>query len=194
MRSVAGRSALARKPPPDVQPYHRLFQVPVRFDAEQSALVFPASKLECPVPDADRRQRAMLEQSVANYWAVATPTVADQVVRILRPRVLFGDFDLETVAHRLTMHPRALNRRLQAERTTFRKLLNEVRFEVAGQLLLGTRLGVTEIAAALGYAGTSAFTRAFSRMAGAPPQKWRVSGRAGPPASRIDSPDQVGSL
>jgi hypothetical protein len=33
---------LARKPPPDVHPYHRLFQVPVRFDAEQTALVFPA--------------------------------------------------------------------------------------------------------------------------------------------------------
>ncbi len=40
--------------------------------------------------------------------------------------------------------------RLKAEGTTFRKLLNEVRFEVAGQLLLGTRMGVTEIAGALG--------------------------------------------
>ncbi len=198
MRELCGASPdvvlLARKPPANVEPYRSFFRVPVRFDAEQSALVFPASKLECPVYGADRRERAMLEQSVANYWAVAMPSVADQVVRILHPRVLFGDFALETVAHRLAMHPRALNRRLQAERTTFRKLLNEVRFEVAGQLLLGTRLGVTEIADALGYADTSAFTRAFSRMAGAPPQKWRVSGGAGPPASRTDSPDQVGSL
>jgi AraC-like DNA-binding protein len=76
------------------------------------------------------------------------------------------------------MHPRTLNRRLKAEGTTFRKLLNEVRFEVAGQLLLGTRMGVTGIATALGYADISAFTHAFSRMAGVPPHTWRVSGGA----------------
>ena len=169
---------LARKPPPDVRPYHRLFQGPVRFDAEQSALVFPAGQLERPVPEADSRKRAILEEAVANYWAVALPSVADQVVRLLRPRVLFGDFELETVARRLTLHPRTLNRRLQAEGTTFRRLLNEVRFEVAGQLLLGTRMGVTEIAAALGYGDTSAFTHAFSRMAGAPPHTWRISSGA----------------
>ena len=61
---------------------------------------------------------------------------------------------------------------------TFRKFLNEVRFEVAGQLILGTRLGATEIAAALGYADISAFSHAFSRMAGAPPHTWRASGGA----------------
>ena len=92
--------------------------------------------------------------------------------------MLFGDFALETVARRLTMHPRALRRRLKAEGTTFRKLLNEVRFEVAGQLLLGTRMGVTEVAGGLGYADTSAFSHAFSRMAGAPPRTWRMSGGA----------------
>jgi len=75
------------------------------------------------------------------------------------------------VARRLTMHPRTLNRRLQEEGRTFRKLLNEVRFKVARQLLLGTRMGVTEIA---GAANTSAFSYAFSRMAGAPPHEWRV--------------------
>ena len=66
----------------------------------------------------------------------------------------------------------------EAEGTSFRRLLNEVRFEVAGQLLPGTRMGVTEIAGSLGYADTSAFTHAFSRMAGAPPHTWRVSGGA----------------
>jgi AraC-like DNA-binding protein len=169
---------LARKSPPDVHPYYRLFQVPVRFDAEQTALVFAAGQLERSVPGADSRRRAILEESVAKYWAVTLPSVADQVVRLLRPRILFGDFAEETIARRLTMHPRALNRRLKAEGTTFRKLLNEVRFEVAGQLLLGTRLGVTEIAGALGYADTSAFSHAFSRMAGTPPHRWRVSGGA----------------
>ena len=72
------------------------------------------------------------------------------------------------------MHPRALNRRLQAEGTTFRRLLNEARFEVARQLLAGTRIGVTDIGAALGYAETSAFSHACRRMAGRSPHEWRA--------------------
>jgi hypothetical protein len=77
---------LARKLPPDVHPYHRLFQAPVRFDAEQTALVFASGQLERPVLGADDRQRAILEEAVAKYWAVALPSFADQVVRLLRPR------------------------------------------------------------------------------------------------------------
>jgi AraC-like DNA-binding protein len=119
--------------------YRRFFRVPVRFDAEQWALVFPDGELNRPVPGADSRERAILEKSVADYWALALPNVADQVVRTLRPRVLFGEVTLAAAARRLAMHPRALNRRLQAEGTTFRKLLNEARFEVAVQLLQGTR-------------------------------------------------------
>jgi AraC-like DNA-binding protein len=169
---------LSRKPLADVRPYRRFFRVPVQFDADQTALVFHAGLLETPVPGADPRQRARLDAEVAKYWSVALPTIADQVARLLRPRVLFGDDSLETVAHCLTMHPRTLNRRLQAEGVTFRKLLSETRFEVARQLLLGTRMGVSGIAAALGYADASAFTHAFRRMAGEPPLEWRA-GSAG---------------
>jgi AraC-like DNA-binding protein len=169
---------LSRKPPADVRPYRQFFRVPVRFDAEQSALVFPTSKLECPVPGADPRQCVILEASVAKYWSVSLPNVTDQVVRILRPRVLFGDFTLETVAHCLMMHPRTLNRHLKAEGMTFRKLLNETRFEVARQLLVGTRINISGIAAALGYADTSVFSHAFRRMAGAPPLEWRAGSTA----------------
>ena len=165
---------LSRRQPTDPRPYRRFFRVPVRFDAEQSALVFPARELGRPVPGADFRMRATLEEAVAKYWTVALPNVTDQVVRMLHPRVLFGDFTLEAVADRLRMHPRTLNRRLRAERTTFRKLLNKARFDVARQLLAGTRMEVGGISGALGYAETSAFTHAFHHMAGASPAEWRA--------------------
>ncbi len=165
---------LSRKSPVDAHPYRWFFRVPVRFDAEQSALVFPAGLLDRRVPAADPRQRAILEGSVAQYWAIALPKVSDQVIRILRSRVISGDFTLETVARCLTMHPRTLSRHLHAEGVTFRRLLNETRLEVARQLLLGTRIDVTGIAAALGYAEISAFSHAFHRMTGMPPLGWRA--------------------
>ncbi len=178
MRELCGASPdevlLSRMPPADVQPYRSFFRVPVRFDAEQSAFIFPASELERPVSGADSRMRATLEELVAKYWTIALPSVTDQIVRMLRPRVLFGDVSLEAVARSLAMHPRTLNRRLRAEHTTFRRLLNEARFDVAQQLLAGTRMEVSAISGALGYAEPSAFTHAFHRIAGAAPLEWRA--------------------
>ena len=165
---------LSRRPPDDARPYRRFFRVPVRFDAEHSALVFPARELERPVPGADFRMRATLEEAVSKYWTAALPNVTDQVVRMLHPRVLFGDSTQEAVARSLRMHPRTLNRRLRAERTTFRKLLNKARFDMAQQLLAGTRMDVSGISGALGYAESSAFTHAFRRMGGTSPVEWRA--------------------
>ena len=84
------------------------------------------------------------------------------------------------------MHPRTLNRRLRAERTTFRKLLNKARFDTARQLLAGTRMDVSGISGALGYAETSGFTHAFHHMAGTSPAEWRAGlaeGALTPPAA-----------
>jgi AraC-like DNA-binding protein len=73
------------------------------------------------------------------------------------------------------MHPRTMNRNLQAEGTSFRSLLNESRFQVARQLMAGTRIGVTDIALTLGYSEPSGFTHAFKRWSGTAPIEWRAS-------------------
>jgi AraC-like DNA-binding protein len=64
---------------------------------------------------------------------------------------------------------------LQAEGRTFRELTNEARFEVAQQLLAGTRMDITNVAFALGYADPSGFTHAFHRWSGLAPSEWRNS-------------------
>ena len=98
---------LSRRPPADARPIVFLPR-PVRFNAEQSALVYPARELERPVPGAVSVMRATLEEAVAKYWTVALPNVTDQVVRMLRPRVLVRQLQLEAVADSLKMHPRTL--------------------------------------------------------------------------------------
>ncbi|MGH7152445.1 MAG: helix-turn-helix domain-containing protein [Acetobacteraceae bacterium] len=163
-----------RDPPCDVVPYRQFFSFTPRFNAEQHALAFPARLLAQPVRGADPELRRVLEKSVAEYWAVRQPSIADRVIRILRARVIFPGMSLEDVAEHLLMHPRTLNRRLQLECTNFRKLLNEARFEVARQLLAGTKMEVTDIGLALGYADPSGFTHAFQRWSGAAPRERRA--------------------
>jgi AraC-like DNA-binding protein len=69
---------------------------------------------------------------------------------------------------------RTLNRRLSVLGVSFRELVDEVSFEIARQLLEDSAMQVIEIAALLGYAGASPFTRAFRRWSGTTPAEWRA--------------------
>jgi AraC-like DNA-binding protein len=149
----------------------------VHFDAEQNALVFPPTMLVRPVRGADGELRRILEKSVAQYWAVKQPSFTDRLARILCARVNFGGESLEDVAQRLAIHPRTLNRRLQAEGSSFRRLSSGARSEAAQQLLEGTRMDVTTIAHVLGYADSSGFSHAFRRWSGETPIEWRAGRR-----------------
>jgi AraC-like DNA-binding protein len=165
----------SRRAPGNVAPYRRFFGSTPRFDAQQYALAFPASLLSRPVRGADRELRRILEKSVATYWIVDQPSMTHTVTRMLRARVMFPDATLEAVASELAMQPRTLNRRLRAEGKSFRELVNEARFEVSRQLLAGTRMDITDIALALGYADPSGFTHAFQRWSGVAPSEWRTN-------------------
>jgi AraC-like DNA-binding protein len=170
---VPGEVLLAHAAPADESPYRALFRCAVRFNCELNVLRYPSAWLDRPLPGADPAERRRLE---AQATAQARPELIDQLRRSLRVllvnRVAAGD----AVAEMLAMHRRTLNRRLQALGTTFRDVLEDVRFEAGCELLDSTGLPLDDIADALGYAGASAFTRAFRRRAGTPPGQWRRSG------------------
>jgi AraC-like DNA-binding protein len=164
---------ISRRAPSDIVPYLRFFGSKPRFDAQQYALAFPASLLDRSVRTANRELRKMLQDSVSAYWALEQPSITHAVTRLLRARVVFPGTSLEEIAGEFSMQPRTLNRRLRQEGKTFRELVNEARFEVARQLLGGTRMDITDVALALGYADTSGFTHAFQRWSGVAPSEWR---------------------
>ena len=167
---VPAEVLLAHAPPADASPYRRLFRCPVRFNSELSVLRFPTEWLDRPVPGADAAALRSLERQ-AN--ALAQPDLIERLRRSLRVLLLNRVASGDAVAEVLTLHRRTLNRRLKALGTSFRDVLEDVRFEAACQLLGSTQVSLDDIAAALGYAGVSPFSRAFRRRAGSAPGQWR---------------------
>jgi AraC-like DNA-binding protein len=161
--------------PSDVDPYRRFFRAPLRFDSEFCALRFPVHWLERPVQNADP---ALLRIAEKQAEAAGPGELLQQVYRALRVLLLHGKSSGDDVARMLAMHRRTLNRRLEAEGATLQGILDQVRFEVARQLLADTHLAIDDVAAALGYAGVSPFLRAFRRWSGATPGRWRRTARA----------------
>ena len=176
MRDLCGPSwvpsevLLSHAPPPDPSAYRHLFRSPLRFNSELSALRFPAHWLARPIAGADPRALRRLEKEAK---ALPQPDLVEKLRRSLRVLLLSGVSSGDAVAEMLAMHRRTLNRRLKDQGTTFRDVLDDVRFEAACQLLDGTQLSLDDVASALGYASVSPFTRAFRRRSGLAPGQWR---------------------
>jgi len=72
---------------------------------------------------------------------------------------------------------RSLQRRLSLAGLTYSELLEAARFEKAAKLLRTTNVKVIEVAFASGYADPAHFTRAFRRMSGTTPRRFRDEAR-----------------
>ena len=87
---------------------------------------------------------------------------------------------IESVARRLAVSVRTLQRRLTAQKTTFSAVVDEARRTRALEHLARPELSIGEIAFLLGYSEPSAFSRAFRRWTGVYPADHRAGLRAQP--------------
>jgi AraC-like DNA-binding protein len=174
---VPGEVLFSHRAPGDRRPYSRFFKAPLRFGADHTALVFPSSWLAHCVPGASRDMRKTLHQGIAVLLSQQDFDLLTKVRRALFALIVQDDVSVGGVATMLGMHRRTLNRRLAEQGTTIAKVLNEVRFQLARQLLSETELPFVEIAATLNYTDASTFTRAFRVWSGTTPTLWRAGSR-----------------
>ncbi len=166
---------LPRKVPADVTPWRNHFRCKLRFDADRAAMVVPSAFLELPLATADAVRFAELEKQAAQ---LLDGNLLPLLYRSLRVLLVEGQTSAASLAQQFAMHERTLARRLMAQGTSFQGVLDDVRFEMARNLLHDTSLDITHIAATLGYTETTAFSKAFRRWAGTSPQRWRVQASA----------------
>lgn len=180
LRSLCGRNwspvevLLPRSRPADLAPYCCHFRAPVRFNQEIAAIVLAARDLTLPIAGADPVMKAVLEEKVVRIPNGHGTVFAADIRRLLRARLTRNRCSAEEIAELLAIHRRTLSRRLKGDGAGYRAIVNEVRFEIARQMLKDTDLPLTQIAAALGYSEASAFTRAFRRWSGQVPTAWRA--------------------
>ncbi len=86
-----------------------------------------------------------------------------------------GRGTMTTVANKLTMSPRTLQRRLKDESTTFQEVLAVTRAELAEQFLQDEDLPLAQIALLLGYEDPTSFHRSYRQWTGHTPAKRRAT-------------------
>jgi AraC-like DNA-binding protein len=99
--------------------------------------------------------------------------IAGELKRKLADLLARGEANADAACRALRLSRRTLQRRLKAEKTSFQKILNEVRAELAVKYLEDARLKSLEIAMLLGYSSLSSFTTAFKSWYDMPPAAYR---------------------
>jgi AraC-like DNA-binding protein len=84
-----------------------------------------------------------------------------------------GEPRREETAASLGLTDRTLQRRLQAEKTSYQQLLDESRRELARKYLADEHYSLGQIAELLGFVDQSNFFRASKRWFGIPPGQYR---------------------
>jgi AraC-like DNA-binding protein len=156
--------------PRDEEPYLEYFRCPVQFEAERAEMRFAVRTLERPLAGADAARKRALEARAAGLMEQDLAVLLHRSLRLL---LLDGTVTGRSIAAHFAMHRRTLQRQLRRRGITFQAVLDDVRYDVARQLLRDTRLPGARIAAAIGFAEPASFTHAFRRWSGVTPAQWR---------------------
>ncbi len=140
-------------------------------ETSRNVLAIPSELVNQPMPAADPQTAAICIRQCEEL--LNRRRTRRGLSGAIRTRMIQDSTQIPamaTVAKELCITERTLHRRLAAEGTSYRALLDEVRATLAAELL-SSGLSVEETARRLGYSETAAFTRAHTRWNGHPPRR-----------------------
>jgi len=183
-RDVMGQSFVARElhctygPPSSASNYPEIFGCPVLFGQSENRLLFDSAWLD-GTPKLGNEITYVtivglcdgLMEEFKLRVGLAGKVRQILLINLMRPT------SFDDVAKHLNMSTRTLRRKLHEESTSFRKLTDELRMEMAIKYLRDTNLTVDDIAQALDFSEATNFRHAFRRWTETTPEQFRNSGK-----------------
>ncbi|WP_417676296.1 helix-turn-helix domain-containing protein [Roseibium sp.] len=169
---------LATPAPKDQSDFLERYGRKVRFNRLRNCISIPAYLLSKRLPQNEDNLYAIIQTSAFRELGLfqnrnsPMSRVANEIAETLKN----GTCNLAQIAQNLGMSQRSVQRVLEQEGTTFRKLTEDIRKTAAERYLQSTDLPFKEIAFLLGFSELSTFSRAVKTWYGVPPRKIRESG------------------
>ena len=166
--------------PADADHRARVFGCKLRYDCSETSIAFPESLAHQPVVSRDPALFAIVDRYAQRLAGaqIEVGSLAADVRAVIRAVLAGGEPSTTSIARKLAMSARTLQRRLAEENLTVSALVEEVRRELALGHLNDPTLGLSDIAFMLGYSDATSFQRAFRRWTGQAPATYRRGRRA----------------
>jgi len=176
-RAQATQVCFAYTAPAYAAEYERVFDGPVRFDHDVTAIEFPRAWLDRRQTYTNPNLHALLETRAERMLSQLERDAAltERVLQLLasyEPRAMPT---MAAVAQVLQMSARSLRRKLLAEEATYTDLVERTQMNAAKRMLQDPAASVQETAYAMGFASPSAFHRAFKRWTGVTPKQFQAA-------------------
>jgi AraC-like DNA-binding protein len=157
--------------------YDRVFGVPLFFGSHMNAFLIEEELFHIKLP---RTNPYLSEVLAARAEALLkdlerSRSTSGRVEELLIPVLHTGGASIDLTARKLGLSRQTLFRKLRAEGVTFKKLLDELRRDLAFDYLNSKHTSVNETAYLVGFSEPAAFSRAFKRWTGSSPRAIRAS-------------------
>lgn len=162
---------IPHEPLGDVADYREYFGCRPVFEERAMGFTIRSADLARPL-----QRDTLAHDAVVQYLRTITsaePRTIASVRTLVRQLLPSGRVTLDLIAEQLSLHPKALQRRLAADGTSFAAVVDEVRRELAERYLRDTRITLSHLARELGYAEQSVLTRSCHRWFGRGPAAYR---------------------
>ena len=176
--------------PADPTPYREAFGCGVSFEASSTSLLFADTDLTVSLPTSNPVLAELHDRFAGEYLRRFDHSQTSYRAReVIIRRLPDGEPRRDQVASELRLSERTLQRRLEAEATSFAELLDNTRRELAEQYLSRLHLSLAQAAYLLGFADQSSFFRACRRWFDLSPGRYRsqLLGRATDPTGSSTS-------
>lgn len=162
--------------PQDISEYQRIFKCPVFFEKQMNALVFNKELLQLPIIEPNNELQILFERIARDTLEKLgkSETYKKKVLDIIIKEMNGEIPSINLVAKRLAMSIRSLQHNLKQEGTSYIKIANEVRKNIAINFLKEKDDSISEIAYFLGFSEASAFNRAFKKWTNLTPGEFRA--------------------
>lgn len=170
---------LSRARPGDTEPYRHFYGCPIHFGAHEDSFLISNRVADEPLPTANRQLAGTLDGILAAQLAALDKNnLAARCRSRLLEQLTSGDASAQEIARQLHVSRRTLQRRLAESNTTYQKLVDDTRQDLALRYMEDAGKSITDVTFLLGFSGQSAFTRAFKRWTGISPTRYREQKQA----------------
>lgn len=169
-------AACAGPEPKFTEGLRHFFPCPVDFDQGVNSVTFSARHLEAELVRDEAQLHDFLK--LAPYYIIIEPQASILSITHRIREILGDDFrgelpSFEELTGLLNMSARTLRRRLEKEGTSYQRIKDNARRDVAISLLSRDGLTVSEVAERVGFSDPSAFHRSFKKWTGQSPGSYR---------------------
>jgi AraC-like DNA-binding protein len=163
-----------------VKTVERHFGCPVVCGGPRNTIVFRAADAERPFVTRNAELLGMLAPQFEEELKQenGNENFVERVRLAIQQKLTGQRPTIEDIADALHVSSRTLQRRLQDEGSSFQRVLEEARHQLARHYLNNSVLELNEAAYLLGYEDGNSFVRAFRNWEGVPPARWREQQRA----------------